>query len=103
MSDGKPIQLAYARPMPRDPNRISPFALIVTLLLTLATTCVTFVTVMYLLAWPPRTATLCGIWGRALALLATLWSLGRSRGMLLSNLVLFFVSVAGVITGAWMS
>ena len=103
MSDGKPIQLGYARPMPLDPNRVSPFALVVTLLLTLATTCVTFVTVMYFLAGQPHTATICGIWGCAFALLATLWSLGRSRGMLASNLVLFVVSIVGVVTGAWIS
>ena len=102
MSD-KPIQLGYARPMPADRRRISPLTLIVTLLLTLATTCITCVMVMYFLLGQPRGAMFCGFYGAGFALLATLWSMGRSRGMLRSNLALFAASIADIISAAWMS
>jgi hypothetical protein len=99
----KPIQLGYARPMPPNPGRVSPFTLILSLLLTIATSCLLFVMVAALLAGRSTPAVQFGMYGAGVALLALLLSLGRARAMLGANLAMLAAAVAGILVGMGMA
>ena len=97
MSDGKPIQLQYARPMPRDPRRPSVFGLIYILFLSLMTTGFVVYIVLAFLTDAPGSAGLGGVFGASFALLAALYARGKSRELFVTNLVMLGVSALAIV------
>ena len=97
----KPIQLGYAGAMSSARQGTPLLALAVILFLTVTTSFFAVLMVLSVLTAHYDAASVCGVYGAAVALLAALWSRGKSLELVKTNLLMFGMLLVGVAGAEW--